>query len=476
MKKILSLITALMIGASAQTFNLVKGWQLVGASQDINVSEFSNSNIVSVWTYDKINKRWKAYLSNTSIDLSKYNIDKLKKINKDEGFWVNSKNSEDLKVKDSFVEDIKKNGLKGLQNRILYFGYIDDDMSFDSGIVDFGNDNKKTITLKGKNGESGFADVIFWDKDKIYEIENDWGPHVWTLIDVDSEKNLILIAENWKNVYVFTPSKEALENYKSKFNYSTVDISAINDKYFYYIDENDNIKGIKVSNNTIEYYDIDDIEGDVDEDGNYKLVKSISLNISGNIRKISLANKIFSANTIGAMFDNAKFIKWLKALGLEEIKFTQGNIYCFNKKCYFDKAGIANLYSLIVSSPARMALKKGSPKTPTYTKLSEYLKSGEYYDVWVEPSNWIEYGYDYVEGTEIKWKDIYNTDNNSNSVGELPISVLDPATKILAEYDNGFLVEMRHDEFDYKIFYYNNVDDAKKVYETLYLTYKNIFK
>jgi hypothetical protein len=57
MKKTLSLITALMIGVNAHTFNLVKGWQLLGTNQDINISEFSGSNIISVWSYDKVNKK-----------------------------------------------------------------------------------------------------------------------------------------------------------------------------------------------------------------------------------------------------------------------------------------------------------------------------------------------------------------------------------------------------------------------------------
>lgn len=90
MKKVLSIVTGLAISASAFSINIIPGWQLVGTEHDINISTFNNPNIISVWTYDKINKKWKAYFPNKNIDLNNYNIESLDKINAKEGFWINS--------------------------------------------------------------------------------------------------------------------------------------------------------------------------------------------------------------------------------------------------------------------------------------------------------------------------------------------------------------------------------------------------
>jgi hypothetical protein len=90
MKKILSFITCLAVGASAYSLHFKKGWQLKGALEDINVSVFKNSNIKSVWTYDDNTGKWKAYIPNAPVNLSKFGIENLPKINKGEGFWVKS--------------------------------------------------------------------------------------------------------------------------------------------------------------------------------------------------------------------------------------------------------------------------------------------------------------------------------------------------------------------------------------------------
>jgi hypothetical protein len=90
MNKTVSIIASLVMGASALTFNVISGWQLKGTDEDINVSVFNNPKIISVWSYDTTNKKWKAYIPNKNIDLSRYGIEKLTKINKYDGFWINS--------------------------------------------------------------------------------------------------------------------------------------------------------------------------------------------------------------------------------------------------------------------------------------------------------------------------------------------------------------------------------------------------
>jgi hypothetical protein len=89
MKKLIFLIM-FIINIFAHTINIKAGWQLLGTENELNVTIFKNSNIKSVWSYDSKNKRWKAYIPNINIDLNKLNIENLTKIDKYEGFWLNS--------------------------------------------------------------------------------------------------------------------------------------------------------------------------------------------------------------------------------------------------------------------------------------------------------------------------------------------------------------------------------------------------
>jgi hypothetical protein len=106
MKKILSVIAGLAIGAGASIINVIPGWQLGGTEHDINISVFNNPNIISVWSYDKVNKKWKAYIPNNSVDLSNYGVEKLTKINKNEGFWINANSSFSLNTVKEKLEKV----------------------------------------------------------------------------------------------------------------------------------------------------------------------------------------------------------------------------------------------------------------------------------------------------------------------------------------------------------------------------------
>ena len=89
MKKILSsiVLAGLISTVNADTFNLHKGWNLIGSSYPINIknSEFNSSNIAIIFTYK--NNKW-FYYSN------KYKLKKYPKINvipANQGAWVYSK-------------------------------------------------------------------------------------------------------------------------------------------------------------------------------------------------------------------------------------------------------------------------------------------------------------------------------------------------------------------------------------------------
>ena len=96
-KKIFSMAVAaaLSIGTlNAYQINLKKGWNLKGALTDINVKDFNNSNIISIWTYDG-QTPWRVYLPNNPNIMNNLpqGIQPLNIIHKGEGYWVLSKNN-----------------------------------------------------------------------------------------------------------------------------------------------------------------------------------------------------------------------------------------------------------------------------------------------------------------------------------------------------------------------------------------------
>jgi hypothetical protein len=98
MRKIILLIVSLIVGVKAYTLHIKQGWQLRGTEHDINVSIFNNSKIVSVWAYDDENKKWKAFLPNKNINLNKYGIEALNKIDKFKGYWIKASKNFDIDI------------------------------------------------------------------------------------------------------------------------------------------------------------------------------------------------------------------------------------------------------------------------------------------------------------------------------------------------------------------------------------------
>lgn len=66
----------------SQTFNITKGWYLLGASEDIDtLSSFTADCISSIHTYDKRKTpSWSKYPNGTLVEISK-----------NQGFWINTK-------------------------------------------------------------------------------------------------------------------------------------------------------------------------------------------------------------------------------------------------------------------------------------------------------------------------------------------------------------------------------------------------
>ncbi len=73
---------------SAQTIDILNGWQLLGAKNDINVTEFDNSCVNYIWKYDTTNAatpQWQLHIQNSS---ENHGYPQITSIKPGEGFWV----------------------------------------------------------------------------------------------------------------------------------------------------------------------------------------------------------------------------------------------------------------------------------------------------------------------------------------------------------------------------------------------------
>ena len=162
MKKLL--LSAVVAGSLfGYGLNVVEGWQLSGAVEDINVSSFDNSDVDAVWSYNENTKKWKAYFPTKNIDLSKYDIEHLNTIKKGEGFWIFS-------LKDSIIQfqnNIENNNSYtdgGQSNDGYNHDYAENNVTFfDSikdGVSDFTLDDVANKTFKVQD-EDKLEDVTF---------------------------------------------------------------------------------------------------------------------------------------------------------------------------------------------------------------------------------------------------------------------------------------------------------------------------
>jgi len=85
----LSVGCAMALTLSARVVSLQKGWNLMGALSDINVTAyFNNTDVLSVWTYK--NGDWKVYLPNNTNLMTNLpdGISRLDTIIKEKGYWI----------------------------------------------------------------------------------------------------------------------------------------------------------------------------------------------------------------------------------------------------------------------------------------------------------------------------------------------------------------------------------------------------
>ncbi len=104
MFKILLTLTFLLLSNLTLLFSsdeiaLKSGWNLVGASEEIDINQtFNNENISTVWRWT--GSKWEIYSPDTSLSnlIKNYGINTLQKTNTFEGFWVSAKNDLNIQL------------------------------------------------------------------------------------------------------------------------------------------------------------------------------------------------------------------------------------------------------------------------------------------------------------------------------------------------------------------------------------------
>ena len=105
-KRILSFISVLLLNCSyAQELVIKDGWQLLGATEDINVSELNASCIDYVWSYGS--SGWKLYNVNGSVTIPD-SIETMTSITAGKGFWVDGNSECNVSTNNQAAESLKQ--------------------------------------------------------------------------------------------------------------------------------------------------------------------------------------------------------------------------------------------------------------------------------------------------------------------------------------------------------------------------------
>ena len=389
----------------------------------------------------------------------------------------------EAKTTNPLIKEALEKGLLALKGKTVYWVYVDGLAEVDKGKATFSGDNIDII-ING-NKEYNF-DLI--EINKNYFIDREPNKiNKYTLIKVDSAKNLIFTKDNG-GLLVFASSKEAIDNFvkelNNKYKKVAIDPKTLEGEYLYNMDDDKyEWLAVKLGDNDATIYKVDDIDELEDEDS-YDYGWKEDVRYPGwnkfeyyddgewdktEVYKYSLKNITLSAWEVGAMFDDINILtEKLKTLGIDNITFTKGNAYCnlLWEECWIDKDAMKEIADAFLNINYKFANIKGNPRTPRYSKISDYLKDNIYYSVYTE-GEYLDYEKWYISGDKFVWQEIANSKNDSLDRGEENISQMDSFVKILAEYDNGILIEISYEGYHYKTFLYNNEEDAKKVYYKL---------
>ena len=105
LKTAVGLAVASVLNAT-ESLNIHQGWQLLGSSNDINVTNvFNKSDIKTVWIFDRKTQSWKAYSPDSNLMQlinDNANIGSLDYIAPNSGFWVYATGDDTIDINDSY--------------------------------------------------------------------------------------------------------------------------------------------------------------------------------------------------------------------------------------------------------------------------------------------------------------------------------------------------------------------------------------
>ena len=396
----------------------------------------------------------------------------------------------------NLIDEVEKNGLLALVNKKLYVAYDDAFIPYsdDMGTMTITND-KITLNLQGGIYNSS---IIAITKDYIKLQEDDGDIATISKLKLDKTQNLIILNDN-DGLYIISTSQKAINNYvnnlKMKYPRTPIDPQTLKGIFLYNMEDNKYLwLAAKLEDNQATIYDIEDIGDAViwDEEDSYENPNNVPIQYTSTntlkylddgewkenkVYQYHLANKTLDAIQLGALFDSINlFSVKLQNLGINEINFTKGNAYCelLWDECWIDKNAVAEIFSAFENLSGKYAIKKGTPKTPRYSKFSDYLKNGYIYDVDTIDKE-MYYEINYIENGQFCYKELQTSNNDeelSQSCDDLTADEADSMVKIISEYDNGVLVEVNDHGLHYKQFFYNNKEDAKQEFQFLLPKYQ----
>jgi len=146
----------------AQNINIQNGWQLLGASENLNVSQFDNSCVDYIWKFNITNienPQWQIHFANGQT--YNYNGAQISSLNDGIGFWVKGNNINGCNINTNKLPTVL-NELNGKKYYVVYDLGLYNNPETQLNLITTGNE--LDIAIKGK----GFSYIELPNGTKAY--------------------------------------------------------------------------------------------------------------------------------------------------------------------------------------------------------------------------------------------------------------------------------------------------------------------